>query len=244
MLQLETVWSGSLFTTAQNMLDLQQRKRTAQPTIPLKVSGTRLTKVFWLICVRDAGGWKRDFFLPPPSSARPLKTAHLSQNNLPYRPFSFHQADDLRPRSIDGNGTPFFSLELHNYRARQDRAVGRGAQCHSGEPHLIKHWEKKDNYNFSGGRETSPMFHVPYLNWKLTQVTGTSASGAGPAPANPQSPRPQDHSLLGQDPTWSFGTKWTTVEGDLQCVSCLTLLKFTKWVKFLEYVGFFWGDWG
>lgn len=68
------------------------------------------------------------------------------------------------------------------------------------------------------------MFHVTRLSSpRLAHVAGTSASSARLANANPQSHRPQDHSLLlGHDATWSFATIWTTFGGDVQNASCQT----------------------
>lgn len=125
----------------------------------------------------------------------------------------------------------FGSPLVGNYYASQDGPVGRDAQCHSGELHLIKNW-MKDNYNRSGLQETSPMFHVPRLSSpRLAHVAGTSASSARLANANPQSHQPQDHSLLlGHDATWSFATIWTTFGGDLENVSCRTQTDVLSWI--------------
>lgn len=74
-------------------------------------------------------------------------------------------AEDWR-QSIDRNKDIF---ALNVIITKQGKAEDR-AWYHS---NVMKHCSKKDNdYAF----ETSPMFHVPHLNFERTHVTSTSAA--------------------------------------------------------------------
>lgn len=51
----------------------------------------------------------------------------------------------------------YINLECRNYYGSQDRGRDRSAQCHRGELHLIKRWEK-DNYYIK--RSAGDLTHV------------------------------------------------------------------------------------
>ena len=154
MLQLETVWPGMLFTTVTTCVGSTSEQLNW--TISLKFQGHNSPMSLDLFTSENQED-ERAVSLPPVFCPSPPKWPISPKNNLLlYRPFSFWRGWWFEAFSIDGNGMTFF-LNSHNYHASQDRAVGWGAQCHSGAPHLIKHW-KTDNYNFS--RSTGDLTHV------------------------------------------------------------------------------------
>lgn len=176
----------------------------------------------------EAGGWKSHFsaslFQPATS-----EITHLSQNIPLGKPLNVSRGWWFETSSIDGNELTFFLSSIIIMLVKTGAGiVGWGTQCLWGELRLIKRWQK-DNYYFSGGWETSPMFHVPYLNWELAQITSTSAFSAGLATANPQLLRPQEHSLLRQDSTWSFTTIRTTFGGSVFPVRLKTVFQVKFW---------------
>lgn len=163
--------------------------------LTVKVQGHGIPMQDSLLFTSEAGGWKSHF------CASLFSASHL-WNYPSLRKYPALQTFERFTRLMIWNleywrkRTDIF-LKLDNYHASQDRSriVGWGTQCLWGELRLIKRWQK-DNYQFSGGWETSPMFHVPYLNWEPAQITSTSAFGTGLATENPQLLRPQEHSLL------------------------------------------------